>query len=143
MARTATVDDGQVYHMSDEHKAALAVGREQNRIVRNYLVALETHKPKRGRKRSLDSIEKRLAQINETVGSEGDPLRRLALIQERGKLEEALAHQTESSDLAELEEAFKSIAADYSNRRGISYAAWREVGVPANILKDAGIQRSA
>ena len=47
--------------MSDEHKAALAEGRTQGRAVRNYLDALEATKPKRGRKRTPDSVKKRLA----------------------------------------------------------------------------------
>ena len=49
--------------MSDEHKAALAEGRNQGRAVRGYLEALEAHKPKRGRKRTPDSIKKRLERI--------------------------------------------------------------------------------
>ena len=51
--------------MSDSHKAALAEGREQGRAVRRYLEALEAHKPKRGRKRTPDSVQKRLAAIDE------------------------------------------------------------------------------
>ncbi len=47
--------------MSDEHKAALAEGREQGGVVRRYLEALESHRPKRGRKRTPESIAKRLA----------------------------------------------------------------------------------
>ena len=43
--------------MSAEHKAALAEGREQGRAVREYLEALEAHKPRRGRKRTPDSNE--------------------------------------------------------------------------------------
>ena len=50
--------------MSSEHKAALARGREHGRAVKNYLEALSANKPKRGRKRTPDSINKRL------VGSE-------------------------------------------------------------------------
>ena len=46
--------------MSDDHKAALAAGRNEGRAVRRYLEALEAHKPKRGRKRTPESIEKRL-----------------------------------------------------------------------------------
>ncbi|MDQ1502388.1 MAG: hypothetical protein QOD57_115, partial [Actinomycetota bacterium] len=37
--------------MSDEHKQALAEGRDQGRGVRLYLEALEKNRPKRGRKR--------------------------------------------------------------------------------------------
>jgi len=49
--------------MSDAHKAALAEGRAQGRAVRRYLEALEAHKPKRGRKRTPDSVKKRLTAI--------------------------------------------------------------------------------
>ena len=50
--------------MSDEHKAALAEGRNQGRAVRRYLEALDAHKPKRGRKRTPDSMQKRLDRID-------------------------------------------------------------------------------
>jgi len=46
-------------------------------------------------------------------------------------------------DLSSLEEEFVNVAAGYSSRQGISYAAWREVGVDASVLKRAGISRSA
>src|SRR5262245_27658279 len=38
--------------MTDAHKAALAEGRNQARIVGNYLEAIDAHKPKRGRRRT-------------------------------------------------------------------------------------------
>ena len=50
--------------MSDEHKAALAQGRSEGKAVRDYLEALRANKPKRGRKRTADSIKKRLAAID-------------------------------------------------------------------------------
>ena len=49
--------------MSDAHKAALAEGREQGRAVRAYLDAVEANAPKRGRKRTPESIAKRLDAI--------------------------------------------------------------------------------
>jgi hypothetical protein len=61
--------------MSDDHKAALAEGRSQGRAVRRYLEALDAHKPKRGRKRTPDSIKKRLDRI-ETDLATADPLKR-------------------------------------------------------------------
>ena len=42
--------------MSADHKAALAKGREEGRIVRRYLEALESNRPRRGRKLSLIHI---------------------------------------------------------------------------------------
>ena len=57
--------------MSAEHKAALAKGREEGRIVRQYLEALESTKPRRGRKRTPDSIRKRLATIEAAAARVG------------------------------------------------------------------------
>ena len=50
--------------MSDEHKAALAKGREEGRIVRDYLEGIRATKPKRGRKRTPESVNKRLVIID-------------------------------------------------------------------------------
>jgi hypothetical protein len=49
--------------MTDEHKAALERGRAEGRVVRDYLEALRNSKPKRGRKRTPDSIKSRLTKI--------------------------------------------------------------------------------
>jgi hypothetical protein len=128
--------------MSNEHKAALAEGRDQGRAVRRYLEALEANKPKRGRKRSPDSMKKRLDTIeNEIVGA--DPLKRLRLVQERLDLQAALEASQSSVDLEALEKEFISAAATYSERKGISYSAWRELGVPTSVLERAGISRSS
>lgn len=127
--------------MSDEHKAALAVGRAQGRSVRRYLEALEANRPRRGRKRTPESIEKRLADIEDKLGT-ADPLSRLQLVQERMNLQAELGSADESVDMSALEEDFVGAAKEYGQRKGISYAAWREAGVDASVLKRAGISRS-
>lgn len=126
--------------MSDEHKAALAEGRAQGRAIRDYLEALETHKPKRGRKRTPDSIKKRLDKLEVEI-AESDPMKRLGLVQERMDLQAELDSLDGGVDLSELEAGFVAYAKEYSARKGISYAAWREVGVSAAVLKAAGIGR--
>lgn len=127
--------------MTDEHKAALAEGRNQGRAVRNYLDALEATKPKRGRKRTAESINKRLATIeSELTGT--DPLKALNLRQERRDLQAELAGMGDTPDLADVENAFVVAAKGYGRRRGISYEVWREAGVPADVLKKAGISRA-
>ena len=128
--------------MSDDHKAALAQGRSEGRAVREYLDALRANKPKRGRKRTPDSIKKRLSAIDEQLES-ADPLGELRLIQERRDLVVELETMGDAVDLGTIEDAFVKVAASYSARQGISYAAWREVGVPAAVLKRANISRSA
>ena len=128
--------------MTDEHKAALAEGRSQGRAVRRYLEALETHRPKRGRKRTPDSIKKRLERIDADLSS-AEPLQRLHLIQERLDLQNELNRTESNVDLTALEDEFVSSAKPYSDRKGISYAAWRELGIPPAVLKRAGIGRGA
>ena len=128
--------------MSDEHKAALAEGRNQGRSVRRYLEALDAHKPKRGRKRTPDSMQKRLDRIDVELAS-ADPLKRLQLIQERLDLTAELEAAGETVDLSGLEQEFVDAAAAYSKRKGISYAAWRELGVEPAVLKRAGISRTS
>ena len=128
--------------MSDEHKAALAEGRNQGRAVRRYLEALEAHKPRRGRKRTPESIQKRLAKIESELEN-ADALKRLQLIQERLDLTSELESVEAKVDLSELEQGFVDAAKPYSERKGISYAAWRELGVDAAVLKRAGISRSS
>jgi len=128
--------------MSKEHKAALAEGRDQGRSVRRYLEALEAHKPRRGRKRTPDSLKKQLDDV-ETKIATADPLKRLHLVQERLDLQNALEASESKVDLDQLEKDFVTSAGPYSERKGISYSAWRELGVPAAVLERAGIARSA
>ena len=126
--------------MSDTHKAALAEGREQGRAVRRYLEALEAHKPRRGRKRTPESMQKRLEAIEEKL-AEADPLTRLQLVQERMDLQRQLEAADTTVDLQGLEDEFVKAAPDYSRRKGITYAAWREAGIDPAVLRRAGICR--
>ncbi len=125
--------------MSDEHKAALAEGRRQARAIKAYLEALGKRRP--GRPVTKAGLEKRLRQIEAQLGATGDLLRRVELIQRRIDTTRALESMQKPVDLNALEAGFVASAAAYSQRKGISYAAWREVGVPAAVLKKAGIRR--
>ena len=127
--------------MSDDHKAALAAGRTMGRAVKNYLSALESNRPKRGRKRTPESIERRLVAIDEQY-EDADPIKRLSIAQERIDLRDELETMGAQVDLSSVEAEFISVAKAYSASKGISYAAWREVGVAAEVLKKAGISRS-
>ena len=127
--------------MSADHKAALAQGRLESKVVREYLEALRNSKPKRGRKRSAETIQKRLDKI-ETELASADPLTELLLVQERRDLQDEFENLGSGNDLSDAENAFVSIAKSYSERRHISYATWREIGVDAAVLKRAGIPRS-
>lgn len=129
--------------MTDEHKAALAEGRSQGRAVRVYLEALAANKPKRGRKRTTESVKKRLATIESELPT-ADPLSKLQLTQEQYDLEAELAAAAGPKvDLDALEKGFVAAAAGYAARKGISYAAFRSVGVTPAVLSKAGIKRGS
>lgn len=128
--------------MSDRHKAALAAGRDEGRAVRNYLEVIG--RPKRpGRKRTVDTITRQIVEVDAKLPS-SDAGQRLLLIQQRFDLKSELAQlKAESNeDLDALESAFVKVAATYSERKGISYGAWREAGVPATVLRQAGLTRA-
>ena len=112
--------------------------------IRDYLKALEQNAPRRGRKRTTESVGRQIVTLEgELAGA--SVTKRLGLIQQRIELEadlEALS-QASSVDLTALEAGFATYAAAYGGRRGISYAAWREIGVSSATLKSAGIRRSA
>ena len=127
--------------MSAEHKAALAEGRTEGRVVREYLEAIRSSRGKPGRKRTPDSVTKRLAAIGGELAT-ASPVRELELAQERIDLERELAEMSNRVDPKSLEAKFVEVAAGYSSRKGISYAAWRAVGVDAAVLKKAGIGRA-
>ena len=127
--------------MTDEHKAALALGRHESKVVRDYLEALRANKPKRGRKRTPDSIKNRLKAIENELG-DADPLTEVKLVQERMDLQNELENMGAGTDVSELEGQFVDVAKSYSERQGISYAAWRAVGIEPAILQKAGIARS-
>lgn len=127
--------------MTAEHKAALAAGRSEGKIVRDYLEALRNNKPKRGRKRTPESISRRLAAIETDIAAV-DPVTELKLVQERIDLEAELANAGQAVDLSAIEAEFVKVAREYSLRNGYSYTAWRTIGVEASVLKKAGISRT-
>jgi hypothetical protein len=127
--------------MSNEHKAALAKGREEGLAVRRYLEALESSRPRRGRRRTPASIEKKLAAIEAELAG-ADPLTRLHLLQEKKDLQEELERAGDPADISGLEKRFVKVARSYGERKGISYGTWRTAGVSAAVLQRAGVPRA-
>lgn len=126
--------------MSAQHKAALAQGRRESRAIKRYLEALGNRRP--GRPITAATLEKRIGDLEAKITAETDALKAVDLRQARIEAEQALARARSAADMAELENGFAEYAKAYSSRKGISYTAWREAGVPAAILRQAGISRS-
>ncbi len=123
--------------MTQEHKEALAQGRAEARAIKGYLKALDARKP--GRPITKESLQRRLETVQQKLDSTDDPLRRVELIQSKLDFEKDLANVDQVIDFDALEGGFVEYALTYSERKGISYTAWREFGIPATTLKAAGI----
>jgi len=129
--------------MSNEHKEKLAEGRKQWAAVDRYLKAVEEQRPKRGRKRTPDSVKKQLATVEDKLKNTSGATR-LKLLQTRRNLEVELAGmQVAEPDLGDLEKEFVKAAKAYSENQHISYGAFREFGVAPEVLKKAGITRGS
>ena len=126
--------------LSDDHKAALARGRSEARTVRAYLDALTTKKPRGAA--SAAALQERLDRLTSQIDAEQNSLKRLQLIQQRFDVEDKLKAVDDSVDYEALETAFLAAAASYSERKAITYSAWRAAGVAPDVLKAAGIRRT-
>jgi hypothetical protein len=124
--------------MDAAHKAKLAQGRADARAVKGYLEFLEENKPRRGRRRTKDSINKRLAAIDAEL-EDATALARLNLVQERMDLEAELEAMSQTVDGSELRAAFVEAAGRYAESKGISRSAFRQLGVDAKTLNEAKI----
>jgi hypothetical protein len=127
--------------MTAEHKEALARGREEGRAVRLYLEAIEEQRPRPGRRRTPETVARRLQVVTEKLDG-ADALSRLHLLQEKADLEAELARSEAGDDRAELEARFLKVARSYSERKSVGYSAWRAAGVEAEVLEKAGISRT-
>lgn len=126
--------------MSKEHKDALAEGRRQSRAIKAYLSTLKSKRP--GRPVTTDSLQSRLDRIIKQIDETTDPLDAVNLMQTKLDVEAQMARMGGSQSTDELEKGFIEYAKGYSERKGISYTAWRQVGVPAVVLRQAGIKET-
>ena len=128
--------------LSTAHKKALAEGRSMSAAVDRYLTALNTPK-RRGPKVSTARLEQRLAAARTRLQTATGVARAYAA-QEVRDLKAKIAKQAsvDHVDLTSVEAAFVKIAKSFGDRRGISYGAWRDAGVPAAVLKRAGVART-
>ncbi len=127
--------------MSTAHKNALATGRREGRVIREYLEIVEATKPRRGRRRTPESIARRLSAINSELRST-DPVTKVRLLQERLNLRTELAGMKTKAEVSAAEAKFVKVARSFSQRNDITYDAWREFGVSDAVLKKAGIVRN-
>lgn len=119
-----------------QKKQVIAAKTEAQRIS-HYLRALETKKG-RGPKKSPEVIERRLGEAKAKVPT-STGLRRLQAVQKVRNLERELAILSPNGSIEQYEKDFIASAKSYSQKNNIDYGSWRAVGVPARVLKKAGI----
>ncbi len=110
--------------------------------VDRYLAAVNTPKT-RGRKVAKATLTQRLAdaqaQVKTATGVD-KVLKAQEIRDLRAKL--AQTNVTNGADVKTLESAFVKIAKTFGENRGIGYGAWRDAGVPPDVLKRAGVART-
>ena len=128
--------------MSVSHKKALAEGRSNSTTVDRYLYALNI--PKKRPEGHHGDAQRRLAdartRMQTAVGVE-----KVLAAQEIRDIQAKLtqAKSTAKVDIKGLEAAFIRIAKTFGERRAIGYGAWRDAGVPPEVLRRAGVARTA
>ena len=125
--------------MTQSHKDALKDGRERGQIVRRYLNAIESAKPRRGRPMTPEGLRKSMEKIEANLATEKDPLRKLDLVQSKIKKQKDLEEFESPIDMVALENEFVRVAKDYNDSKELSPEAWLELGVPRDVLRRAGI----
>jgi hypothetical protein len=110
--------------------------------VDRYLSAVNTPK-RRGRKVSKSALQSRLTDAR-TRARSATGVDKVLAAQEVRDLQSRIAALDASSggDIKSLETAFVKIAKRFGENRGIGYGAWRDAGVPAVVLKRAGVART-
>jgi hypothetical protein len=133
--------------MTDEHKAALATGRKEGRIVKAYLEALEDTSTLTMRRRPMEEIHADIEGVTNIINTTTSVISRLLMIQKRIDLNTELDGTVDflafddGVNLQVKEDAFVEVAKSYSDRKGLTRKAWRQVKVPAAVLNRAGINR--
>jgi hypothetical protein len=127
--------------MSAAHKKALSEGRALSATVDRYLTAISTPR-KRGRKVSRSALERRLAVAQEQTKSTVGVARLLAAQDVRDLRARLTDGSANDGDIKSLQAEFVKVAKKFGENRGISYGAWRDAGVPADVLRRAGVART-
>lgn len=130
--------------LSEETKNKMVEGRKRTRVIDAYLADLQNNRPSVGRPFDPERAQKRLADIEGFLAdSSTSGIQRLKMTQEQINLKQRLkrAETVQPSNGTGSEDEFVNVAAFFSEANSISYTAWRQVGVPAAVLKRAGIKR--
>lgn len=124
--------------LTEKEIAAIKKGREESLAVKAYLDSLESRP---GRRVDPKTLERRVAQAKKQLGETDNSLRKVELTEKVLRLEAALRNAPKAAEEGPaLEKAFIQHASSFAKRKGISYKAFRHMGVPPTVLAKAGIK---
>lgn len=110
--------------------------------VKKYLEAISGGGPMR-RVRSPEILRAKIAECDGQLTNGIAPIKKLEVAQVKINLQRELvlseAQNSDDETMTELRDGFIDAAPRYAERRGISYVAFRKVGVPREVLRAAGI----
>jgi hypothetical protein len=112
--------------------------RTQTNYVRAYLEALERGTTRPG-KRSTAWLQEQVQTLPERIHEEPDALKRVVLTQRLIDCEADLVEREAEGDLSDLEANFVQAVGPWTERTGVTYKALRAQGVPARVLREAGL----
>ena len=144
---------------TDTQPTERALKIRQSKAVAAYLARLDeegkltlsngtTPTKTRARNSNPETLQKQITKLKAQIQQTPDLLKRLTLEQTKLEKEQKLAQITteksaassvDASGLTQIELDFIEHAQQYSERKGISYKAWRTMKVPRGVLAKAGI----
>lgn len=114
-------------HTTEQRKEATAT-------VRAYLESLNV--PEDERRTSVEALERRKERAAEELKACDDVMKRLTLTQRLNDIDAEIADAPDN-----WEADFIEVAAWWGAWKGIAYETWRELGVPARVLREAEVER--
>ena len=128
--------------MTDRTSRRWPKGARRRGTCARTLEALAANKPKRGRKRTKETVQRQLDEVSAQIGPAAG-LSKLELAQRRIDLAAELEAFDVTVDLSDLRRNFLKPARPYAESKGISYSRGGRPGSQAEDLKAAGITRGS
>lgn len=112
--------------------------RTETAAIKAYLAALEAAKSPSGR-RTAEFLAQQVEDLPVRISEEGDLLKRVMLTQQLLDAERDLAAREDHANLDAAQAEFVKHVRSFSERKGVTRQAWRSAGVPAAVLREAGV----